>query len=68
MSMRLTSNDLCQMKIPLCKLVPMPIVRPTLSSNLTILENYFSRGYKEGARVFYASISNKEGKQVMFSY
>ena len=65
-SMRLTSNDLCRKKIPLCKLVPMPIVRPTLSFDLTALENQFSRGYKEGARVFYVSISDEEGMQVMF--
>ena len=38
-SMGLTSNDLCQMKIPLCRLVPMPIVRPTLFSDVTALEN-----------------------------
>ena len=66
-SMRLTSNDLYRMKIPLCRLVPMPIVRPTLSSDLTTLENQFSRGYEEEARVFYVSISDEEGKQVMFS-
>ena len=38
-SMRLTSNDLYQMKILLCRLVPMQIVRPTLSFDLTTLEN-----------------------------
>ena len=48
-SLRLTSNDLCRMKIPLCRLIPMPIVRPTLSSDLITLENQFSRGYEEGA-------------------
>ena len=66
-SLRLTSNDLCRMKIPLCRLIPMPIVRPTLSSDLIALENQFSRGYEEGARVFYVSISDEESKQVMFS-
>ena len=66
-SMRLTSNDLCRMKIPLCRLIPMPIVRPTVSCDLIALENQFSRGYEEGARVFYVSISDEESKQVMFS-
>ena len=66
-SLRLTSNDLCRMKIPLCKLIPMPIVRPTFSSDLIALENQFSRRYEEGARVSYVSISDEESKQVMFS-
>ena len=66
-SMRLTSNDLCRMKIPLCRLIPMPIVRPTLAADLIALKNQFSRGYEERARVFYVSISDEESKQVMFS-
>ena len=66
-SMRQTSNDLCRMKIPLCRLIPMPIVRPTLSSDLIALKNQFSRGYEQGARIFYVSISDEESKQVMFS-
>ena len=45
----------------------MPIVRPTLSSDLIALENQFSTGYEEGAQVFYVSISDEELKQVMFS-
>ena len=66
-SMRLTSNDLYQMKIPLCRLIPMPIVQLTLSSDLFALENQFSRGYVEGAQVCYVSIPDEKGKQVMFS-
>jgi len=66
-SMRLTSNDLSWMRILLCKLVPMPTVQPTLSCDLTLFDNKFTWGYKEGARVFYISISDEEGKLAMFS-
>lgn len=67
-SMRLTSNDLSRMRIPLCRLVPMPIVRPTLPCDVTVLDNKFARGYEEGARVFYVSISNEEGNAATFSH
>jgi hypothetical protein len=40
-------------------MVAMPIVRPTLSSNLASLEDDFVHGYQEGAVVFYLSITNE---------
>jgi hypothetical protein len=43
-------------------MVPMPIVRPTLSSNLASLEDEFVHGYREGAAVFYLSITNEGGQ------
>ena len=67
MGLRLTSNDTSRMKIPLCRLVPMPMVRPTLACDLTLLENQFSGGYEEGARVFYVSISNEDGQSGVFT-
>jgi hypothetical protein len=66
-SLRLTTSDLSRMRIPLCRLVPMPMVRPTLSCDLTLLENQFSHGYEEGARVFYVSISDEDGQTAVFS-
>ncbi len=66
-SLRLTTSDLSCMRIPLCRLVPMPMVRPTLSCDLTLLENQFSHGYEEGARVFYVSISDEDGQTTVFS-
>ena len=44
----------------------MPIVWPTLAADLIVMENQFSRGYEEGAHIFYVSISDEESKQVMF--
>jgi hypothetical protein len=43
-------------------MVPMPIVRPTLSSNLASFEDEFVHGYREGAAVFYLSITNDGGQ------
>jgi len=37
--LRLTSIDTSRMKVPLCRMVPMPMVRPTLACNLMLLEN-----------------------------
>jgi hypothetical protein len=50
------------MQVPLCRMVPMPIVRPILSSDLASLEDEFVHGYREGAAVFYLSITNEGGQ------
>jgi hypothetical protein len=39
----------------------MPIVQPTLSSDLASLEADFVYGYREGAAVFYLSTTNEGG-------
>jgi len=65
--LRLTSTDSSWMRIPLCRLVPMPMVRPTLACNLTLLENHFSGGYEEGARVFYVFVTDEDGHTSVFS-
>lgn len=66
-SLRITPHNLSRRKVPLCRLVPMPMVRPTLSCDLTKLEQEFIHGYDEGARVFYASVSNEQGESGVFS-
>jgi len=48
-----------RMSIPLCTLVAMPMVRPTLSSNLQKLEQEFAHRYLEGAASFYVSTTNE---------
>ena len=50
-----------RMFIPLCRMKCMPIVRPTLSPDLSFLENDFVHGYREGAAVFYVSTTNEQG-------
>ena len=59
-SLRLFPNELSRMRIPLCRLVPMPMVRPILASDIRALEQQFVYGYEEGARVFYVSIGDEE--------
>jgi len=58
-SIRLTFTDQSCLKIPLYRMIPMLMVRPTLDYNLTVLENQFSGGYDEGARVFYVLASDE---------
>jgi hypothetical protein len=48
--------------IPLCRLLAMPMVRPTLPADLTKLEQEFVHGYREGASVFYVTITDEEGR------
>ena len=66
-SLRLFPNELSRIKIPLCRLVPMPMVRPTLASNILALEQQFVYGYEEGARVFYVSIADEQSCTRVFS-
>jgi hypothetical protein len=40
----------------------MPMVRPTLASDLAKLEQEFVHGYTDGAFVFYVTTTNEEGK------
>jgi hypothetical protein len=61
-ALRLKPSSLSRMQVPLCRMVPMPIVRPTLSSDLASLEDEFVHGYWEGAAVFYLSITNEGGQ------
>jgi hypothetical protein len=60
-ALRLKPSSLSRMMVPLCRMVAMPIVRPTLSSDLASLEADFVHGYREGAAVFYLSTTNEGG-------
>ena len=66
-SLRLFPNELSRMRIPLCQLVPMPMVRPTLASDILALEQQFVYGYEEGPRVFYVSIADEQSCTGVFS-
>jgi hypothetical protein len=57
----LKPSSLSRMMVPLCRMVAMPIVRPTLSSDLASLEADFVHGYREWAVVFYLSTTNEGG-------
>lgn len=66
-SLRLSTSEISRMRIPLCRMIPMPIVRPTLDCDITLLEQQFVHGYEEGARVFYVSISDEESQSSIFT-
>ena len=65
--LRMKPKDLFRLHIPLIRLVAMPMVRPTLACDITKLEQEFAGGYRDGAAVFYVSITNEEGQSEEFS-
>lgn len=52
-----------RLRIPLCRMIPMPVVRPALYQDIKKLQNDFVHGYREGAQVFYVSTTNNLGKE-----
>jgi hypothetical protein len=60
-ALRLQPVNISRHNIPLCRLVVMPMVRPTLQCDLVKLEQEFVHGYREGACVFYVSLTNEQG-------
>ena len=67
LELRMKPEDLFRLHIPLIRLVAMPMVRPTLACDITKLEQEFAGGYRDGAAVFYVSITNEEGQSEEFS-
>jgi len=60
-NLRFQPFSLSRFFIPLCRMVAMPMVRPTLASDLVKLEQEFVYGYREGAAVFYVTTTNEDG-------
>ena len=65
--LRMKPKELFRLHIPLCRLVTMPMVRPTLSCDITKLEQEFAGGYYDGVAVFYVSTTNEKGESQEFS-
>jgi hypothetical protein len=61
--MRILSKVESHFDIPLCRMVYMLLVRPTLSHDIKRLEAEFTHGYRPGAPVFYVSITNERGEE-----
>ena len=61
--MRISPKDASRFDIPLCRMVYMPLVRPTLAYDVKKLEAEFTHGYRPGAPVFYVSICNERGEE-----
>ena len=66
-SLRMKPTNLFRLQIPLCRMVPMPMVRLTLASDLDFLEHEFSKGYRDGATVFYITTIDEAGESSIFT-
>jgi hypothetical protein len=52
-----------KMNIPLCKIISMLIICPTLKIDVLKMEQAFHYGYYEGDKVFYVSPLNWKGQE-----
>jgi hypothetical protein len=59
--MRLSPKEASRFDIPLCQMLYMPLVRPTLAHDIKRLEAEFTHGYRPGTSVFYVSTTNENG-------
>jgi hypothetical protein len=58
---KITPKHKARIHVPLCRMVPMFIVRPTLEINILKMEHAFHMGYGEEYKVFYLSPTNWKG-------
>jgi hypothetical protein len=61
--MRILPKEVSRFEIPLCQMVYMPLVKPTLAHDIKRLEAEFTHGYRPGVPVFYVSICNEYGEE-----
>jgi hypothetical protein len=61
--MRISPKEASCFDIPLYRTVSMPLVRPTLLSDIKRLEAEFSHSYCPGTSVFYVSLCNENNKE-----
>ena len=62
-TMRLSPKEASRFDIPLCRMIYMPLVHPTLAQDIKRLEAEFIHGYRPGASVFYVSTTNESGEE-----
>ena len=61
--MRLSPKEASRFDIPLCQMIYMPLVCPTLAQDIKRLEAEFTNGYRPGVSVFYVSTTNENGEE-----
>ena len=66
-NMRIQPVENPSMRIPLCRLIHMPLVRPTLRSDVTKLMAAFQFGYRAGSATLYVSTANECGENRFIS-
>ena len=57
--MRLLSKEASKFDIPLCQMIYMLVVHPTLVHDIKKLEAEFTYGYRPGASISYVSTTNE---------
>jgi hypothetical protein len=62
--LRIPPKEASRFDIPLCRMVYMLVVRPTLAYDIKKFEAEFTHGYRPGAPVFYVSICNLDGEEL----
>jgi hypothetical protein len=65
--MKILPKEVSRFDIPLCRIVYMPLVRPTLANDIKRLEAEFTHGYRLGSAVFYVSICIEVGEERLVS-
>ena len=65
--MRIHPVEKSSMRIPLYRLIHMPLVRPTLCSDVTKLMAAFQFGYRAGYASLYVSTANESGENRFIS-
>jgi hypothetical protein len=65
--MRIQPVEKSSTRIPLCRLIHMPLVRPTLRSDVTKLMAAFQFGYRAGSATLYVSTTNESGENRFIS-
>jgi hypothetical protein len=67
MGMRILPKEVSRFDIPLCRMVYMPLVHPTLANDIKRLGAEFTHGCRPGSAVFYVSICNEVGEERLVS-
>jgi hypothetical protein len=60
--MRISPMEESRFHIPLCRMVYMPLVRPTLNNDIKRLEAEFTHGYRLGHPCFISPSATTKGK------
>ena len=65
--LRMKLTHLFQLQISLCRMVPIPMVKPILSCDLDFLEHEFCKGYRDGAAIFYVTTTDEARESSQFT-
>jgi hypothetical protein len=61
--MKILPKEVSRFDTPLCRMVYMLLIRPTLAHDIKRLEAEFTHGYSPRAPMFYVSICNEHGDE-----